>query len=210
MNHIIPAILVQDEATFRSHLEQFEDIADTVQVDVLDNTLYPNTSWCNVDIIDMLDTSIWIELHLMVNDPEAIIQKIQRGGPIHRVIWHIEAPVDHADLVLTCQNLGLDCGIAIAPKTPIEALRPFAEMFEEILILGVEPGFSGQPLIPDTIQKARDIHSNWPGTILGFDGGVTEQTISQLRDAGVTRFCAASAIWKAEDPKEAYESLRSS
>lgn len=208
MNHIIPAILVQDETTFRAQLSQFEDVADTVQLDVLDNTLYPNTSWCDITTIDSHDTSTWIELHLMVNDPASYIEQIQRGGPINRVIWHIEAQIDHADLALTCQNRDLECGIAIAPRTPLETLRPIAEMFDEILVLGVEPGFSGQALIQETVQKVRDIHQNWPNAIIGFDGGVTKQTIPQLRDAGVTRFCAASAIWKAEDPKEAYESLK--
>jgi len=209
MNHIIPAILAKDESDFRSRFTALDDAADMIQLDVLDNTLYPNVSWCDMDILDGLDTSAWVELHLMVDDPGSYLERIKEGGPIHRVLWHVEVAVDHADLFLTCQSKGIECGLAIAPKTPIEALRPFAELVDEVLILGVEPGFAGQTILPETIQKARDIHAHWPGTVIGFDGGVNAQTLPQLRDAGVTRFCAASAIWKDSDPKAAFDALRS-
>lgn len=208
MNQIIPAILAKDVQEFRERLAMFEHETDTIQLDVLDNTLYPNSSWCEMDTIDTLDTTVWIELHLMVNDPEKYIEKIQSGGPVHRVIWHIEAPVDHEAVLTTCEHLGIEAGIAIAPSTSIEALRPFADRLDEILVLGVNPGFSGGILIPHAIQQARDIHHHWPAVLKGFDGGVTLQNIPQLREAGITRFYTASALWKSENPLESLHILQ--
>ncbi len=207
MNHIIPAILAQDEATFRSELTTVEELASTVQLDVLDDTLYPNASWCDLDTIDAMQTPTWIELHLMVADPARYLDKIHRGGPIHRALWHVEAQVDHADLFLTCEHIGIEYGLALSPKTPIEVLDPFADGLSEVLVLGVEPGFSGQALIPETVEKVRAIRARWPHLLIGFDGGVTVEHVPDLRDAGVTRFYAASSIWNTSDPKAAYDAL---
>jgi len=207
MNHIIPAILAHNEEDFRAQLQPFEEVASIVQLDVLDETLYQNTSWHDMQTLDTLETAVWLELHLMVADPAVYIEQIQRGGPIQRVIWHVEAPIDHAELLLTCESRAIEAGLAIAPQTSLEELRPFAEMLSEVLVLGVEPGFSGQTLIQKTIQKVRAIHEEWPHLLIGFDGGITEQNIAQLREAGVTRFYVSSAIWNAEDPVNAYETL---
>ena len=208
MNQIIPAILAKDEQEFRSRLALIKDTTDAIQIDVLDNTLYPNTSWCDMDVIDSLDDATWIELHFMVNNPVQYIEHIKRGGPIHRALWHIEAPIDHGDLIETCRNIGIEVGLAIAPRTSIEALQPFADQVDEILVLGVDPGFSGQPLIPHTIQTARDLYARFPSCIIGFDGGITPQNLPDLRAAGVTRFCVGSAIWKNKNSTEALEQLQ--
>ncbi len=210
MNHIIPAIIATDEQDFRIKFTIFKNTADTIQLDVLDGTLYPNTSWCDITAINNLVTSAWIELHLMVKNPLTFIKHIKKDGAIQRAIWHIEANIDHAEMLIRCSEIGIESGLAIAPQTSIEALRPFAEMLDEILVLGVEPGFSGQTLLPETIQKAQIIHDAWPATIIGFDGGVTTKILPKIREVGITRFYTASAIWRSADPKAAFEELKHS
>ena len=207
MNEIIPAILAQDEETFRARLKTAEALAPCVQIDVLDNTLYPFASWCDAGALKTLDTKAELELHLMVSNPKRWLNDLRGAAAVKRIIWHIEAHVDHAELILLCQDLGFQTGLAIAPATPLDDIEPFAEMVDEILVLGVEPGKSGQALIPEAIQKASAIASSWPNVVVGFDGGVTKDSMAQLKEAGVTRFCAASAIFGAPDPKEAFEAL---
>lgn len=207
MNEIIPAILVPDEESFRARLKIAEALAPCAQIDVLDNTLYPFASWCDLVALKTLDTIAELELHLMVSNPKRWLNDLRGVTAIKRAIWHIEAQADHAELILLCQDLGLQTGLAISPATSLDDIEPFAEMVDEILVLGVEPGKSGQSLMPKTIDKARAIASSWPNAVVGFDGGVTRENIPQLREAGVTRFCAASSIFGAADPKEAYARL---
>lgn len=203
MNEIIPAILAQDEHAFRERINAVKGLAKTVQIDVLDGTLYRETSWFDVAAIKAMDMSADLEIHLMVSQPKKYIEACRALPNLKRVIWHIEANIDHAELVLMCEDFGLKSGIAIAPKTPLDEIEPFADMVEEILVLGVEPGKSGQNLITDTIEKARTIALAWPNAVIGFDGGITVLNFERLRNAGVTRFCVASAIFGATDPKEA-------
>jgi len=208
MNEIIPAILAPDEQTFHQRLDIAEKLAPLVQIDVLDGTLYPQTSWFDPLVVQQMDVAVDLELHLMVSHPEKIIKACHNLRRVRRVIWHIEARIDHAEAFLLCQEYGLQAGLAVAPATPIEEIEPFAEMVDEILVLGVEPGKSGQALMPETMRKARGIAQAWPGITMGFDGGVTAETIPQLRDVGVARFCAASAIFNAPDTQIAFEKLK--
>lgn len=207
MNEIIPAILAQDEETFRARLKTAEALAPCVQIDVLDNTLYPFGSWCDLAELKALDIKAELELHLMVSNPKRWLDGLRDLPAVKRAIWHIEARVDHAELILLCQDLGIQTGLAIAPRTPLDEIEPFAEMVDEILVLGVEPGKSGQTLEPETVKRAKALSLSYPNAAIGFDGGVTRENIGQLREAGVTRFCAASAIFGADDPRGAYDDL---
>ncbi|MBI5654134.1 hypothetical protein HZC53_00550 [Candidatus Uhrbacteria bacterium] len=203
MNEIIPAILAQDEKTFRERLKAVKDLAPMVQIDVLDGTLFRETSWFDVAAIKAMEIKADLELHLMVSQPKKYIEACRVLPNVKRVIWHIEAHIDHAELIILCEEYGLKTGLAIAPKTPLDEIEPFADMVEEILVLGVEPGKSGQNLINETIDKARTIALAWPNAVTGFDGGIAQWNLERLRDAGVTRFCVASGIFGATDPKEA-------
>ncbi len=143
----------------------------------------------------------------MVSDPTAYIGASEGMKNIARIIWHIEVAIGHDVLINWCHKMKIEAGLAISPETPMNRLAPFAEMADEILVMGVNPGFSGQQLQPHAIEKVKEIHERWPKVAIGFDGGVTVKTIQQLRDAGVTRFCAASAIFDAKEPKKAFAAL---
>lgn len=208
MNTIIPAILVQDEAAFVKRLHVVEGLTPLVQIDVLDNTLYPNASWCDLKKLGLLPTKTKFELHLMVEDPEPIIHDALGIANITRLVWHVEAMGDHRDLIRLCHAEDREAGLALSPKTPADTLQPYGGTLDEILILGVNPGFSGQALVRGTVEKAHAVHQAWPTVPLAFDGGVSRESIPFLREAGVTRFCVGSAIFGAKDPEAAFEALR--
>lgn len=197
---LIPAILVQSEA------EAFERLASIgkltwIQIDALDGTLYPNTSWFDAKAVARRKPSPDIELHLMVMDPSAILDAWKNVRALKRVIWHVEAPIDHEKLIQRCHRMKREAVLAIAPQTPIRALLPYLGAIDGVLVLGVEPGFSGQSLIRSTLKKVRDLKKIAPSLPIGFDGGVNKTTIDVLKKAGVDRFCVASALWKAKDPE---------
>lgn len=208
MNTIIPAILVHDEASFRDRLAQIDGLAPEIQIDVMDGKFVPNKTWCDLKALAHIASTSAFELHLMVEDPEPWIHAAVDVPSVKRLVWHVEGMGDHRELVELCQDYEKEAGLAISPKTPIEILRPYVRGLSEILVLGVEPGFSGQGILPGTIDKARTIHAEWPAIPLAWDGGVTPDSLLKIRDAGVTRFCAASAIFDAPDPAVALEGLK--
>jgi ribulose-phosphate 3-epimerase len=208
MNDIIPAILAKTETEFRERLAIAEKLSPMIQIDVMDGHFVPNATWFDPMVIANLASKAAFELHLMVSDPTSYIGAIQDAENIARIIWHIEVPIAHDVLINWCKKLKVEAGIAISPETPVSRLAPFAEQVKEILVMGVNPGFSGQPISPGTIEKALDIHTRWPKLTVGFDGGVGMHTIAQLKNAGVTRFCVASSLFHAEDPKTAFAELQ--
>lgn len=207
MNQILPALLVHDEATFRERLALLEKRVPIVQIDVMDGKFVPNTTWCDLETLKSISIPMKFELHLMVEDPEWWIRQSADIPGVQRLVWHIESRMEHEGLIKLCHTQHRDAGLAISPSTSMEALAPYANMIDEILVLGVQPGFSGQVLIPETIDKARQIHARWPDVPLAFDGHVNLAHLPDLREAGVTRFCVASAIFDATDPMAALEAL---
>ena len=208
MDEIIPAILAHSETEFRERLKIAETLSSVVQIDIADGHFVPNSSWYDPAIIQTIKTPARFELHLMVSDPTTYISMSEGMKNIARAIWHIEVPVAHDVLINWCKKLKIESGLAISPGTSVGRIAPFIDNINEILVLGVKPGFSGQPLLESSLDAAREIHDRWPKTALGFDGGVTPKTMARIRNSGVTRFCAASAIFDSKDPKKAYEKLK--
>ncbi|MCK9360663.1 hypothetical protein M0Q28_00330 [Patescibacteria group bacterium] len=205
MAELIPAILAKDADTFRERLKIVEGIAKCIQIDCLDGHFVSNRTYYEAAA---LDTTLEIELHLMVSDPLSVIRAWKRVPQFVRALWHFEIPIDHRAVLNECEALGLECGLALSPETPLERLEPFIEQLDEVLVLGVTPGWSGQALIPSTISKAKEIKERWPSLTIGFDGGITRALIPQLLNAGVDRICAASAIFADAHPRAAAQSLK--
>jgi len=210
MNELIPAILAKDEQAFRERVGLMEGVVKTVHVDVMDGGFVQNRTWFDAAVLASLKTPIRFELHLMVADPRAYIQQLRPIASVVRVVWHVETDSDHRGLIAACRAMRRQAGLAINPRTPVNRLAPYADRIDEILVMGSDPGFSGKPLKPYTIERCRDIHERWPKMPIGFDIGVKEETIPALKAAGVTRFCAASAIFSAKDPAAEAKRLQKS
>ncbi|MEO5927189.1 MAG: hypothetical protein ABIP96_00790 [Patescibacteria group bacterium] len=209
MNQLLPAILVQDEATFRERMRLVEDLVPVVHLDVMDGAFVPNHTWFDAKVLASIETSLKIELHLMVKDPARIIEEIRAIEKVVRVIWHVETDVDHAALLKTVHQIPKEAGLAISPKTPIDNLARYATELDEILVMGGEPGFGGQRHEPHTIDRAWEIHGRWPEIAIGFDINVNAETIPLLQRAGVSRFCAGSAVFGGDGPSSNIQKLKS-
>lgn len=207
MNQIIPAILAKTEDEFRSKLAAIEGAAPLVQIDVMDGAFVPNESWFDPTVVKSIKTYTKFELHLMVNDPKKILEACIDWTQLVRVIWHVEAPVDQAELIAWAKGRGWQVGLAINPATPSSTIDPFAETLDEILVMGNAPGFSGKELMDEAVARAEEFHATWPPLAIGFDIGVNAKTIPRLVEAGVERLCAASSIFGTDDPKQAYQAL---
>lgn len=203
---IIPAILVQDQQTLIERIKLVEGLAMTVQIDCMDGHFVPNRTWYEAKPID---TTLGIELHLMVSDPRSVIEAWRRIPQLERAIWHVEIPTDHTAIIAECRELGIECGLAVSPETPIEKLLPYLDDIDEVLVLGVKPGWSGQTLIPATLEKIAAIKRLNTGIRIGFDGGITADNLKLIIAAGAERLNAASVLFETPDPRATLRAILS-
>jgi ribulose-phosphate 3-epimerase len=210
MIELIPALLVHSKQEFEQKLRAVESDCVMVQVDILDGSLYNNTCWFDAEQISTLDTEVSYELHLMVENPIPIVEAWKEQVPnLKRVVVHAEINRQLGTVIDHLKNhLKLEVGIALNPETPIEEIRDVLKHIDQLTILGVHPGKSGQSFEGDYIlEKAKRIHHLYPDIPLQIDGGVTQELIPALVDAGFTRICGASLLFKAENPTDTLKNL---
>lgn len=206
MPELIPAILAESREILQERLRLMEGVATCVQIDCLDGHFAPNKSFFHPQD---LETSLEIELHLMVSDPMAVIEEWKRTPQVRRALWHMEIPTDHQALISRCRELGWECGLAISPETPVTKLAPYKDVIDEVLVLGVKPGFSGQTLIPSTLEKLSEVKHLSSGLVAGFDGGATRESIPDIIGRGAERLNVASAIFTTPDPAQTVRDILS-
>jgi ribulose-phosphate 3-epimerase len=211
MTKLVPAFLVESAKEFEQKLRLVEGHVDLIQVDVLDGSLFPNTVWYDAERVGALKTNVKMELHLMVENPIPIVEAWKEHVPTFTLaIVHAEmhrplgAVVDHIK-----NKLGLKVGVAINPETPLHQIEETLHEIDQLTIMGVHPGESGQAFLGETIlEKIRNARSHSPDLLIEMDGGATEELIDPLIQAGVNQICAASLIFKTNDPIKTLQSIK--
>lgn len=193
---LIPSILCQTEDEVRTRLQLVENLVDWVQLDVLDGSLYANHTWADPGVVGGWRVTCSLELDLMVSNPRQWIQAWRQVPAFGRAIWHIEAPIDHQALIHEVREMGKQVGLSIGPGTPLSALEPFLPSIDRVLVLGVKPGWSGQNLIPETLNTVRSLAHHPSRPLIAFDGGITEDNLSLLMEAGVQAICPNSLLFQ--------------
>lgn len=206
---IIPTILCKTSACAKRRISLIESTAQTVQIDIMDGLFVPNETWHDADAASTWSFNVDYELHLMVNDPLPIIHAWKRVPRLRRAIIHAETPKKLSHLIKEIKPLKIKIGIAISPGTPLKKIIPHINDIEMVLVMGGKPGFGGQPIDLKTLKTVQELRRSYPKLPIGFDIGVSEQTIPELKKAGVTRYCIGSAIFKKRSPIEAFEKLES-
>ena len=200
MVQIIPGILsttVENYARDVSHYKQASSFKDGwVHIDFMDNIFVPNKS-IEPSTITNYPINLHKEAHIMVAHPLQWIDELVKVG-FERIISHIEALDDTIKCIETIKAAGLEVGLAINSKTPIEKLEPFISRVNVILVMTIVSGFQGQPFIPKALDKVIEIKSkNWPIRI-GVDGAVKENNIKQIVDTGVDFVIVGSFLLKGD------------
>jgi ribulose-phosphate 3-epimerase len=151
---------------------------------------------------------VYLDVHLMVNSPMMYIEPFANAGA-NMYTAHIEVNDDPIELANAIHAAGMDAGLAINPPTEVGSILPYIDAFDMILVMSVNPGFSGQDFIPEVLEKVETIREQLrPNQRLQMDGGVGLTTCGACRDAGCDVLVAASAIFGTDDYESAIAALR--
>lgn len=199
---IIPALLTSK----REELIQMVDICagftDYVQIDIMDGEFVPSRS------ITLQDLAGWkspvrCEAHLMVSDPCEWLQAFKALGA-DRIIYHFEIKKDHKKIIAKIREMSMGAGLAVNPSTEIDDFRYLVEELDTVLFMSVNPGFYGAPFIPGVLGKIRNFKNKYPQKQIGIDGGIKQDNLLQVRQAGLDYVCVGSAILKSNDPAKSF------
>jgi len=203
---IIPSILVENEDEFTEKIEMAEDFAETVHWDIMDGQFVESTSFRRLKNLNEMDTVLSLGVHLMVEDPEELLPELAAAG-IDRVVAHAEAADDLDDLVSRMKKYDFEVGLAINPETDIEEIHSVLDDLDLVVVMTVVPGAGGQKMLPETLDKVKQLRQSHPNLNIEVDGGVNLQTIKLAKEAGANFFGVNSAIFESPDPVNAFEVL---
>jgi len=201
---IAPSILSADFACIKNDIAAVErNGASYVHLDVMDGRFVPNITWGPKVISDLRKhTKLTFDCHLMIVEPERYVDQFRKAGA-DIITFHLEA-TPHAQRLLThIRSLGAKAGISICPQTPVALLEDLVDDIDLILVMSVNPGFSGQRFIPKSLQKIRQARSlvQRAGTRceIEVDGGITLENARLIADAGADVLVIGSGIFDTPD-----------
>ncbi len=204
MIKISPSILSADFANLERDIQKISS-ADYVHVDVMDGVFVPNIT-IGIPVVKAIrpTTALPLDVHLMITRPVRYVEEFCDAGA-DLVTVHVEADTEeniHA-AIDKIHAKGKRAGVVLKPKTPAQAVLPFLEKVELILVMTVEPGFGGQSFMADQMEKVsairKMIDEKNPACELEVDGGVAPDTRDTCVQAGANVLVAGSAVYKAAD-----------
>lgn len=217
MIYISPSILAADMTKLGEEVAKVESAGVShLHIDIMDGNFVPNISF-GPGIVSTLrpNSKLLFDVHLMITAPWRYIDTFIKAGA-DSITVHYEAFGGDEELLLdvlkSMKEKKCGVGLAISPKTSYECILPYLSLLDMVLVMTVEPGYGGQALIPETIDKIAPIRraANAAGLNLRIevDGGINEDTVWRASAAGADVFVAGSAIFRSQRPKNVVTALK--
>ena len=209
-----PSILSADYMHFHEDMDRTKaDGAKWLHVDIMDGQFVPNMSFGYAWVKSMRKiTDLVLDVHLMIDRPIRYVEEFCKAGADYLTI-HVEAdtPENTMAAIEKIRSMGVKPGIVIKPKTPAEAIAPYLDKVDLVLVMTVEPGFGGQKFMADMMPKLRQLRAMLdavnPGCHLEVDGGVDAVTAEVCKENGANVLVAGSAFYGAADRKAVLQSI---
>lgn len=214
MIKIAPSILSADFARLGEEIESIRS-ADYLHFDVMDGIFVPNIS-IGIPVLESVRkiTDMTLDVHLMIDRPYRYVRTFASAGA-DLIVLHVESDVPKNIEYAICeiQTAGRRAGLSLKPGTSHEAVLPYLDMLDLVLVMAVEPGFGGQSFMPDQLPKIRALRALIDGRGLDcelqVDGGINPETAKACVQAGANVLVAGSDIFNAPDRAARIAQLRS-
>ena len=210
---IAPSILAGDFSRLGDEAVKVEKAgADMLHFDVMDGHFVPNLTLGPQAAHDIRKrTSLFIDCHLMLDNPEDFIERFAEAGA-DNITFHVEVVNDVKKTIHQVKDIGANCGLSLKPDTPIEAVFPYLKDIDMLLVMSVYPGFGGQSFIPDAVPRIRAVRkeaTRLKSTLdIEVDGGINLETAPLVIEAGANVLVAGTAIYSSNDIADTIRKLR--
>ena len=200
MNILSPSILAADFSRLGEQIREAEHAgAQYLHIDVMDGVFVPDISFGMPVILSIRKcTDIFFVVHLMIDQPQRYIKEFADCGA-NLINFHIEATEDVAGTIQKIRFLGKKAGITISPETPAKAVEPYLRLVDMVLVMTVKPGFGGQKLMPECLEKVKEVRAMAMEKGLDIDievdGGIRIDNVELALAAGANVIVAGSAVF---------------
>ncbi|MBD3305468.1 ribulose-phosphate 3-epimerase [candidate division KSB3 bacterium] len=214
MTKIAPSILSADFACLKEEIDRAaRGGADLLHIHVMDGHFVPNLT-IGPPVVQALKkyTTLPLDVHLMMTNPEQFIERFAESGANYLTVHAEVCPHLHKTIHDIKQH-GMKAGVSLNPATPVRVLDEILPDVDLILIMSVNPGFSGQTFIPSSLAKIQQLRHtrdvlHLQQLEIEVDGGISLANIREVVDAGATIIVAGSAIFKADDPAKMIQAMK--
>ena len=198
-----PSILAADFSVLGKQIKEVEMAGvQYLHIDVMDGSFVPSISF-GMPVISSIRkiSNVIFDVHLMIEEPERYIEEFARIGA-DIITFHLEATKKPGEVIEQIHSLGKKAGMSIKPGTPVEAILPYMEQLDMLLVMTVEPGFGGQSYIPESTERIRQARKLFEEkglkTDIQVDGGITADNVHAVLEAGANVIVAGSAVFKGD------------
>ena len=206
---VAPSVIAADQSRLGEEVKRIEKAgADLLHIDIMDGHFVPNIT-IGPDVVRAIDsiTNLPLDVHLMISRPQEYIKAFSQAGADY-ITFHIETCKNNAQKIIArIKALKKKAGISLNPATPLARIKELLKDADLVLVMSVEPGFSGQKFMPGVLPKIEALRKIFKGDI-AVDGGINQDTAALAVSCGANILASGSYIFCAGNPRQVIQNLK--